>query len=264
MNRREFIGAAAASAALTGVVKESGLAQDANSPEFYELRLYKLRRGPAAGRFDAHVRDHWMPAMKRIGIGPIGAFNVMVGPDSPAHYRLIPYKTLDELYTSRQRLAADAEYQKAAAEFRGLPATDPPYLRVESELMVAFAGMPRLEVPAQARERKPRVMELRIYESHSLAAGKKKIEMFNKGEIAIFRKSGLAPVFFGETLIGHRQPNLTYMLVYDDLAARDRAWSTFVADPDWRALSSMPEYADAAIVTGISNLLLRPAPYSEL
>ena len=107
-------------------------------------------------------------------------------------------------------------------------------------------------------------MELRTYESHSLAAGKKKIEMFNKGEIAIFRKTGLTPVFFGETLIGQRQPNLTYMLAYDDMAARDKVWSAFVADPDWKTLSSMPEYSDAAIVTGISNILLRPTPYSEI
>ena len=262
MNRRDFLAAAAGSAALTGAELESG--QGAAGPEFFELRVYKLRRGPAAGRFDAYVREAWMPAMKRIGIGPLGAFNVMLGPDAPAHYRLITYRSLEELYTSRQRLAADDEYKKAAADFRNLPSSDPPYLRVESQLMVAFAGMPKLEIPQSAKDRRPRILELRTYESHSVTAGKKKIEMFNKGEIAIFRKTGLAPVFFGETLIGQRQPNLTYMLVYDDMAARDQAWSTFVSDPDWKALSSMPEYSDAAIVTSISNVLLRPTAYSEV
>ena len=59
---------------------------------------------------------------------------------------------------------------------------------------------------------KSRILELRIYESHSTKAGQKKIEMFNEGgEIAIFRKTGLRPVFFGETLIGPLMPNLTYM-----------------------------------------------------
>src|SRR5688572_6637904 len=253
MNRRDFLAAAAGTTVLAGTDAEFG--QEGANPEFYELRVYKLRRGPAAGRFDTHVREAWMPAMKRLGIGPVGAFNVMLGPDSPAHYRLIPYRSLDELYTSRRRLAADEEYRRAASDFRNLPATDPPYHRVESQLMVAFSGMPKLEVPQAAKDRKPRILELRTYESHSLSAGKKKIEMFDKGEIAIFRKTGLTPVFFGETLIGQRQPNLTYMLVYDDMAARDKAWSTFVSDPDWKALSSMPEYSDAAIVTAISNVL---------
>ena len=250
MNRREFIGAASL-AAMANTAEEGIMAQEGVKPEFYELRTYKLRRGPAAGRFENLARDHWFPAMKRLGIGPVGAFNVMIGPDSPAHYRLIPYKSLDELYTSRQRLAADSEYQKVTAEYRALPSSDPPYIRMESHLMVAFNSMPRLEQPAQAKEKKPRILELRTYESHSLAAGKKKIEMFDKGEIAIFRKTGLTPVFFGETLIGSRLPNLTYMLAFDDLAARDRAWGTFVSHPEWKALSSMPEYADSAIVAGI-------------
>jgi hypothetical protein len=263
MNRREFIGAAGA-AALAAAAEEESLAQDGPKPEFYELRTYKLRRGPAAGRFDTYVRDAWMPAMKRLGIGPIGAFNVMIGPDTPAHYRLIPYKSLDELYTSRQRLAADSEYQKAASDYRALPASDPPYIRVESQLMVAFSGMPKLEPPPQAAERKPRILEIRTYESHSLSAAKKKIDMFNKGEIAIFRKTCLTPVFFGETLIGRQQPNLTYMLAFDDLAARDKTWAAFVSHPEWKALSSIPEYADSAIVTGISNILLRPTSYSEI
>jgi len=264
MNRRDFITAAAGAAVLVDSEADSIAHQEAGNPEFYELRVYKLRRGPSAGRFDAYVREAWMPAMKRLGIGPIGAFNVMLGPDSPAQYRLIPYRNLEELYTSRQRLSGDEEYKKAAAEYRNLPATDPPYLRAESQLMVAFASMPKLEVPQAAKDRKPRILELRTYESHSVTAGRKKIEMFNKGEIAIFRKTGLTPVFFGETLIGQRQPNLTYMLAYDDMAARDKAWSTFVTDPDWKALSSMPEYSDAAIVTSISNVLLRPTQYSEI
>jgi len=41
-------------------------------------------------------------------------------------------------------------------------------------------------------------MELRTYESHSKKANLKKIEMFNTGEIAIFRRAGLSPVFFAK------------------------------------------------------------------
>ena len=124
--------------------------------------------------------------------------------------------------------------------------------------------MPKLEVPTGAYAGASRVFELRTYESHSKKANKKKIEMFNEGEIAIFRRAGLQPVFFGETLIGTRMPNLTYMLVYEDMAARDKHWSAFGADPEWKKLSSTPGYTDPEIVSNISNLFLRPAAYSQI
>jgi hypothetical protein len=159
---------------------------------------------------------------------------------------------------------SDAEYQREGAEFINPPPTDPSYVRVESSLLAAFQGMPRLEVPPQTAERKPRLFELRTYEAHSKKANKKKIEMFNNGEIAIFRRTGLRPVFFGETLIGTKLPNLTYMLVFDNMAAHDENWGKFGGDPEWRKLSSTPGYTDAEILTNITNLFLRPTPYSQI
>jgi hypothetical protein len=124
--------------------------------------------------------------------------------------------------------------------------------------------MPKLEVPALTKEKKQRLFELRTYESHSKRANKKKVEMFNQGEIAIFRRSGLTPVFFGETLIGTKMPNLTYMLVYESMAAHDKNWGTFIGDPEWHKLSTTPGYTDPEIVSSISNLFLRPTGYSQI
>jgi len=88
--------------------------------------------------------------------------------------------------------------------------------------------------------------------------------MFNTSEIAIFRRAGLSPVFFGETMIGSRMPNLTYMLTFENMAAHDKAWAAFSADPDWRKLSNTPGYTDSEIVTNISNIFLRPTAYSQI
>jgi hypothetical protein len=106
--------------------------------------------------------------------------------------------------------------------------SEPAYVRFESSLMVAFSHLPKLEVPAL----KERIFELRIYESHCAKAGKKKVEMFNEGgEIAIFKKTGLNPVFFGESIIGPNLPNLNYMLAFKDMADRDQRWQVFRDDP---------------------------------
>jgi hypothetical protein len=268
MKRREFLKSSVATA---GIITAGPLAfaqgtetSKAAPREFYELRLYHLRRGPMTRRFDDYCREAAIPAMSRAGVGPIGVFNVMIGPDSPTMYVLIPHKSMESFALMSQRLRADAEYQKAGAEFINASPVEPPYIRVESSLMVAFETMPRLELPAGTPEKKPRVFELRIYESHSKRANKKKIEMFDQGEISIFRRTGLKPVFFGETLIGTKLPNLTYMLVFENMAERDRNWGTFAADPEWKKLSTTPGYTDAEIVTNISSVFLRPMPYSQI
>lgn len=273
MNRREFLHSATTAAVTTATAtalaaaNNAGAAAPAEAPftrEFYELRRYHLRRGPKQKVFEDYTRDAWLPAMGRLGIGPIGVFSVMLGPESPSMYKLIPYQSLDQFAGTQARLREDAEYRKAGAEALNAPASDPVYSRVESWLLGSIKSVPKLEVPAQTKLGKGRVFELRTYESHNKSANLKKIEMFDIGETAIFRRSGLAPVFFGEALVGSRLPNLTYMLVYDDLAARDVAWRTFGGDPEWKKLSSTPGFTDPEIVTDISNLLLRPAAYSQI
>ena len=233
-------------------------------PEYYELRLYHLRRGPKQKLFEDFFREAALPAMNRNGIGPVGVFNVLIGPDNPTVYALIPYKSIEAFATATDRVRADAEYQKAGAPFINAVSSDASYVRVESSLMVAFDGMPKLEVPPQAAGNKPRIFELRTYESHSKKANKKKIEMFNTGEIAIFRRTGLRPVFFGETLIGSKLPNLTYMLAFDDMASREKNWSSFRDDPEWKKLSASPGFTDAEIVSNTNNMFLRPTSFSQL
>ncbi len=270
MNRRRFL-THSATAMLTAAATTTG-ASAAAAPaaagsfvrEFYELRRYHLRRGPKQKVFEDYLRNAYLPALGRLGVGPVGVFSVMLGPESPSLWVLVPYPSLDQFAAVPAKLRDDAEYKQAGAEARGSTAADPAYLRVESWLLGSIASVPRLEVPAQTKAGKGRIFELRTYESHSKGANAKKIEMFDLGETAIFRRAGLAPVFFGEALVGSRLPNLTYMLVYDDLPARDEAWRKFGGDPEWRKLSSTPGYTDAEIVTDISNLILRPTAYSQV
>ena len=108
------------------------------------------------------------------------------------------------------------------------------------------------------------MFELRTYESNNFHTLHRKIKMFDDGEIAIFRKDGIQPVFFGETVVGRNMPSLTYMVSYETLAAREQAWSRFVADPAWLELRAKPGLSDAEIVSNISNTILRPLPFSRI
>src|SRR5215471_11821626 len=176
MKRREFITGSLGVAA-SGALVEEAAAQE-NKQEFYELRMMRLRMGPMQKLADDYFRDAFIPALKRIGIGPIGVFDVAIGPDSPTKYVLIPHQSMDSIANAAAKLAVDDEYHKAGAEFQNRPAASPAYIRMESSVMVSFTGMPKLAVPDTT---KPRLFELRTYESHSKRANRKKIEMFNSG-----------------------------------------------------------------------------------
>lgn len=266
MKRRDFLKSSLALTTVATVNATPSVPAADSSPararEFYELRHYRLRRGPMGARFDEFFRDIALPAWNRAGINPVGVFDVAVGADMPAKYVLLPHASLEAMTAAQAKFAADPAVRDAA--FTNLPATDPAYVRKESSLMIAFPSLPRLEVPAQTAGKQPRIFELRTYESHSKAANRKKVGMFDNGEIAIFRRTGLTPVFFGETLVGPRLPNLIYLLTFPDMAARERSWDTFRADLEWKNLSATPGLTDPEIVTNISNMVLKPTAYSQI
>jgi len=227
--------------------------------DYFELRRYEIETEAQKAGLDAFLRDAAIPALNRIGIDPVGVFYPWEGL-SPV-YVLLRHKSLASFVGLVQDLGNDYEFMQAGAAFLDAPADNPAYKRMTSQLMLAFEGMAHLETPIK----KPgRVLQLRTYESPSVKTGLKKIEMFNTGEIDIFRKSGLHPVFFGQTLAGDKMPNLTYMLVFNDMEERQANWKTFVSSPEWKALSSIPEYADKKILCGITNLYLKPADYSQI
>src|SRR5690242_6804299 len=124
--------------------------------------------------------------------------------------------------------------------------------------------MPQPLLSAPGDRHPPRYFELRRYESQTEVTLARKVKMFNEGEMGIFQRLGMRPVFFGETIVGPKQPNLMYMLSYDDLAARDRLWRDFGNDAEWKKLSGRPELKDSEIVANISNVILRPLIFSAI
>jgi hypothetical protein len=266
MNRREFMAGSAAAAVATATVAAGSQAeaQQGGGRECYELKTLTFASREALNRYAAFVREALIPAAKRSGFGPVGLFGVADKPESLDLYVVTAYPNLRAYATAETRMLADAEFQKAGASVLDLPATDPPYARAESSLMMAFEGWPKLKPPKEAEKDGPRVFELRIYESHSRKANKKKIEMFNAGEIGIFDRAGFQPVFFGETLSGPQIPNLTYMVTYSSLAERGSYWQKFLADPEKARLFAIPEYADKLIVSKIRSVNLKPLAGSQI
>jgi hypothetical protein len=255
MQRRQFVGAAA-SAGLAAVP-----ASAAPQTAFFELRYYHMRTGSQTQRTADFLSKHFLPAAQRLGIGPLGFFGAVIGEGSPFILALIGYPSAAAFAEGAERLASDKDFQRGFDEYNSM--TELSYIRMENSLLRAFDSAPSIAVPP-AGQRAPRIFELRTYESNNVKAAQRKIRMFNEGEAAIFQRLGMAPVFFGETLVGRNLPNLTYMLSFESMAARDKLWGAFGADAEWQKLRAQPGYADAEIVSNISNAILRPLDFSPI
>jgi hypothetical protein len=186
------------------------------------------------------------------------------GPETPALYLLMPGRSVEELAMVDRQLAKDPVFLKAAEPFWNAPAATPAFVRVESSLLVAFEGWPRLTPPATSKTGGKRIFQLRTYESPSYQDHVRKVEMFHNGEFELFQKAGAHPVFFGDTLVGSRLPNLTYMLSFGNMQELEAAWAAFSANPDWKKLQSSPRYSYESIVSNITNLILSPLDASQI
>jgi hypothetical protein len=260
LDRREFL-AATAVAAVSPLPKLETLAQS-TARQYIELRRYHLLPGTKQRAFGTFIGDVAIPAMNRAGVARVGAFTVVYGENAPSLLLLLVHQSLDSMASLRERLASDATYTRDGAAVLDAPLSDPAFVRVESSVLRAFEAMPSLEPSAGAGTTTPRIFEMRTYESHSDRAALNKLKMFNSGEIPIFRRTGLTPVFFGETVVGTKMPSLTYMLTFPDMAARDKSWAAFSSDADWKTLSGDPQYREN--VSAISDLILRPTAYSQI
>lgn len=236
-------------------------AADTTKPQYFQLQYFHLRNGTQTQRTNDFFQHIYAPALAKLGLPPFGFFQPVIGESSPYWLVLLSLPTLEAIETIPARLAQDPDYAKASEKFL---AGDPPYVRREITLLRAFNSMPALILPP-AKENTSRIFEIRTYESNTSATLKRKVAMFESGgEIGIFERLGMSPVFFSQTIVGRNMPSLTYMLAYDDLAARDRVWKAFGADPEWQKLRSLPGNSDAEIVSNISNMIVRPAAFSQV
>ena len=265
MERRRFLGASIITGIAASIAPHPGNASvyndlhRKNKQEFYELREYTFSNAAQQQLVEDYFQKAAIPALNRLGSKHIGVFREQDAKGQPRLFVVIPFASLETFRNMRGMLQTDKAYLQAADAYLNTTVTAPAYARIQSSLLRAFPSITVMEVP----EKKQRLFELRRYESHSEPAHQKKIKMFGEGgEIEIFRRVGLHPVFFGETLIGERLPNLTYMIVFDDMAEHDKNWKAFSADPEWAKIKDMPEYANT--VTTITRTFLMPVEFSQI
>jgi hypothetical protein len=103
--------------------------------------------------------------------------------------------------------------------------------------------------------------EWRIYE---IVPGKMGAlhDRFRNSTVRLFEKHGIKVVGFWEAVFGPTN-TLYYVLAWEDMAHRDKAWSSFQSDPEWIKARQDSE-RDGPLVQKIVNMLLKPTPYSPM
>ena len=261
MERRNFLAGTLAASALTVAQGAGAQTQDQPSKqrEYYQIRRYFMQSGPQTSMTEKYISEALIPALAGKG-GPVGAFRLDIGPETPTFYVLIPVSSPAAAASLELDLNQNETYVKAAEPFWSAPASSPAFVRVDSSLLIAFEGWPKIAPPEKGK----RIFQLRTYESPSYRDHVRKVEMFHSGEFDFFKNAGFHQVFFGDTVIGPRMPNLTYMLSFGDSAELEAKWKVFANDPAWKKLSSDPKYAFESIVSNITNLILSPLSASQI
>ena len=277
--RRTFLKtslAATASAALASKLTSAPAAESVR--EYYELRAYRLLAGTRlkadanSGLLDGYLEHAFLPALDQLGVKNVGVFtevdiNKETATATPKSgspvWVLIPHRTLESFVQVSATLNTDATVQKTGADYLNAPKAAPAFERIDSWLLQAFAGLPKMEVPAFSRNRTPtRIFEMRDYESHSELKALSKMGMFNDGEIALMKDLGMSPLFYGEALAGPDLPHLRYITGAADLATHLANWKKFGPDPRWTAMKDLPQYADNTSKN--TSRFVVPKPYSEI
>lgn len=231
------------------------------SSSYFEFYYIHMQNGSQTARMAKWLETRLMPTCQKHGFGPMGFFNVAVGPNLPTAVITFTYPSLAEMESQWGKLNSDSDYAAAVEE---VEKDEPAFHRVESTLLRATDFCPPLTA-TPAGDPAHKLYELRIYESPTNRQLGYLHDRFGKsGEIDVFHKSGIHPVLYADTVFGPNQPNMAYLIPFESEAHREKAWATFGADPDWVRIRDESVRHGGDIVRNITNMFLSPMSFSML
>lgn len=255
MNRRSFL------CSMGGLSVSSGQQAVSGRTRYYTLEQFFLKQGSQVTRIHEFWSKGCLPVLSRVHSGPVILLESLVAPHMPQYVAITGYRSLAEIEKVRGALHADAEFQKALAAWENDP--EPPYEHYSSSLLEATDYSPEVK-PLDPPPRTPRIFELRTYHSPTLRQLRALHERFAGPEIRIFHRVGVHPVLYTTTIYGANQPNLTYLIPFENLAAREKAWTAFGADPEWIKVRKESIERHGQITSVIQIWLYRAVPYSPI
>jgi len=250
MHRRAFVGALSA-LGLTHAAPEK-------RTSFYAVQNYKLKNGTELARLHDFYSQTLLPAFNRIHTGPKIYLEAVIAPHTPQLTVIHGFTSLEEMWAMHTKMTQDEAVAKA---LQAMEAAEPAFEAIDSALLQAADFSPEIKLEAGPA---PRIFELRIYHSLTWRQLGYLQDRFRGPEIKIFHRCGIHPILYATTVFGANTPNLTYLIPFTDLAAREKAWNTFNADPEWQKVRKESLDKGGQIVNDSNISLFKAAPYSPV
>ncbi len=257
MKRRHFMKLIGLLAALPATQVMPGVSSvtKAGKKQIYEWRFYTLEKESAD--LDRFFQEVLIPAYNRQKV-TVGAFAPYKKGEKDQRVLLFVYPDMPAYQRVKREIWKDERFRREAQPFYDRSAPDPVYFNFETSLCEAFDLLPRMK----KSENGCTLFEIRQYHSPNEEANRRKVNMFNKDEIAVFDKVGLPYLCFGEVFAGPSMPSLIYLIGYRNEEVRNEIWRKFGAHPDWKRIKDLPEYAYTA--TRNTSMFFSPMPYSQV
>ena len=255
LDRREFLSGLPA---LLPAALEA--AEEGPRTRFYLMEKYDLQQGTQPTRIHDFFSKALLPAMNRIHKGPKIFLEAVMTPHMPQVAAIFGVESPEQIFTISKALFADKEFTRAFDQWESGEA---PYASTTSSLLEATDYSPEIVAPAKPPAAS-RVFELRVYHSPTVRQNKALHQRFSGAEIKIFHRVGVNPILYTTTVFGANRPNLTYLIPFDTLAAREKAWAAFSADEEWVRVrkESIDKGGQISLVSNHS--LYKSTPYSPI
>jgi len=272
MKRRQFLTTACVAGLAAATMRTVTAAEPSGSPYFLDFRMITFSNAQRLETYAKHNGEVVIPAINRHGISPVGLFvadsNLNSGERNYDEkydnvlFGLTPHPTFDSTQELAENMQGDAQYRESlAALSQGATSRNPLFTAHEQVLLRCFPEFPGVKVPSLDPNR---ILQLRMYRSHSFERNRAKITQYviENGAIEVFLECGMRPVFFATTLFGAFMPSYFFMFSFESEEHIQDSWAKFRDHPNWHRLRDDPAYADTA--TEIISVLLRPVPGSQI
>jgi hypothetical protein len=242
------------------VTASGAAAAAAKPPRVFLLEQFFLKNGTQPARIHEYLSKSALPILSGLDPGPIIVLEALVASHMPQVAVILGYESMSGMIGAIEKVRASKELLKA---FEGWErGEEAPYENYSTSLLEATDYCP--EVKADPARKTPRIFELRTYHSPTWRQLAALHERFAGPEIRIFHRSGVHPILYTSTRIGQHMPNLTYLIPFDSLAEREKAWAAFGSDPEWVKVRAESIARHGQISSVIQMSLWRAMAYSPI
>lgn len=199
-----------------------------------------------------YIADTLLPAMDQLGSAPRMCLEAIVAAHTPQTLLLTVHSSFNEMLEVRTAVASDPRVRSAWAGMESAQVLD------DVRSHVLMVGEEAAQLPARSKFLESTLFEVRTWHAPAW-----------RGDVApevrsVLRRNGIDPIVAGATVAGEHLPRFTYVVPFDDMAARRQAWDRLDGDARWMEMQrdAVTRFGSGARTT--AKAIYKLAPYSPL